>query len=142
MSKINKGQVTLDVLIAIFLSLFVLTWLQGYITIQQQEAEKQGISQETASIAISEGSVMNTFYAMNPSDMGDYAAIPGLETTRFLEDTDTYKQKEYDDEELQIESHLDDLIFEYAYRVPETMVYYEECPDGEIEGEPCVRYTS
>ncbi|MFW5902314.1 MAG: hypothetical protein ACOCTT_00290 [archaeon] len=129
----EKGQITLDLLLAVFLSLFVFVWLQGYITVQSQETQNQGIRKETASIAIAEGSIMNSFYALNPGEE-DYAELPGFNPTEFLEEITT--EKSTTGEELEIESSFKEEQFTYSYPVLD-LNYYEDC--DEAEGEPCVK---
>jgi len=132
----KKGQITIDLLMAIFLALFLLSWIESYHFVQYQEAQRQGASQETASIAISEGSIMNTFYAMNTGE--DHAELPGLETTQFLDEITTTKQTV--EGYLQVNAQYEEERFQYSYPVPLGVDYYEECEEPEgIEDDPCVR---
>jgi len=136
----KKGQITLDLLIAIFLGLFILTWIESYNTMQYQEAQRQGISQETASIAISEGSIMNAFYAIQPD--GDHAELPGYRATDFLDETTTNKQTI--DDYLEVNTRYEDQEFQYRYpfyTTPEEEIdYHERCEEPEeIKDDPCIR---
>lgn len=129
----KKGQITLDLLLAVFLSLFIFVWLQGYITVQHQETQNQGIRQETASITIAEGSIMNSFYALNPKE-GDYSELPGFTPTEFLEEIEI--QKTTSEDKLRSETSFEEIDTIYEYPVLD-LNYYESC--DETGGNPCVK---
>lgn len=124
----KKGQMTLDLMIAVLISIFVITWLQGYVKVQVKTTENQGITQETASIAMSTGSIMNSFYALDPSD-GDYAELPNSSFKSFTEQVDLQLKKEGNDQSIEANSTYGSKSTIYKYPVPTGINYQSTCTE-------------
>jgi hypothetical protein len=63
----KKGINSLDAFIAITMMLFVTIWLQNFFNINLGGSENYGMQLEMSMKAIREGSIMNSFYAIDPS---------------------------------------------------------------------------
>jgi len=63
----KKGINSLDAFIAITMMLLVTIWLQNFFNINLGGSESYGMQLEMSMKAIREGSIMNSFYAIDPS---------------------------------------------------------------------------
>lgn len=130
----KKGQITLDVLLAIIIVLILLTWMQSYIELQTMQTQEIGTARQTTETTIAIGSIINTFESLNPHQ-DDYAKIIDPEMKGFLEDPET--GIDLTNSEITLSSDLQDLgfNFEYSYPLIGEFSYEEDC----VEGDPCVR---
>lgn len=133
----RRGQVTLDLLVAVMVSLFLITWIQGFISIQTDQSQKMGITQENAQATIAAGSTMNAFYAMNPGG-NDYAESIDPKITSFLKETEYSIVKNSRENELTITTQHGKDQVNYSYRVQGSTHYQGNCTD-DTGGLPCVR---
>ncbi len=135
--KAQKGQITLDLFVAILISIFIFTTIQGYLLLQTDQTQETGINQELQRKTTAIGTIMNNFYASNPEN-GDYSAIidPGIKD--FLTQPTTTVTKGTNDEELTITvDYGEGKQATYTYPVPTGIEYDSSC--NEVGGEPCVR---
>jgi len=63
----KKGIISLDAFIAITMMLFVTIWLQNFFNINFGSSQDYGMQLEMNMKAIRAGSIMNSFYAIDPS---------------------------------------------------------------------------
>jgi len=70
----KKGINSLDAFIAITMMILVTIWLQNFFNINIGGSESYGMQLEMSMKAIREGSIMNSFYAIDPSPY-DYVIL-------------------------------------------------------------------
>ncbi len=70
----KKGITSLDAFIAITMMLFVIIWLNNFFNINLNSSENYGMQLEINMKAIRAGSIMNSFYAIDPSP-SDYLLL-------------------------------------------------------------------
>lgn len=131
----NNGQMTIDFLVAVMLSLFLITWIQGFISVQSNQIQRFGVTQETAQASISVGSVINTFYAMNPGS-NDYARALDPEIRGFLKETNYDIQKSPGDDQVVVSTRYGGNQTSYYRLVVGDSSYSQNC--SETGGLPCV----
>ncbi len=121
---------------AVLITLFLLTWIQGFIEIQTTQTQTQGIHQETSQVAISTGSIMNTFQALNPQT-GDYSEAATLRIKNMLEPVNSTLTKNQEDNQITVTTFYGDNQATYSYPVHGNTTYQENCSN--TGGKPCVK---
>lgn len=121
---------------AVLITMFLLTWIQGFIEIQTKQTQSQGIHQETAQVAVSSGSIMNTFYASNPGT-GDYSESITPRVENLLDPVNPAVVKNQNNDELTVTTSYEDKKATYSYPVHGNTTYHENC--SETGGNPCVK---
>lgn len=121
---------------AILITLFILTWIQGFIDIQTEQTQTVGIQQETSYVAMSSGSIMNTFYASNP-DTGDYTKAITPRIKNLLGPVNYTVNKSQGDDAITVTTLYEEENATYSYPVYGNTTYHENC--SETGGEPCVK---
>lgn len=136
--KASKGQVTLDLMVAILISLFLFTWIQSYIGTQAGQTQEMGINQELQRKTVALGTVMNNYYALSP-ESNDYSALINSEIKNMVIEPNVTITKQSADTQLTVTVDYGGAEDQatYTYKVPQGITYDSEC--AETGGEPCVK---
>jgi len=62
----KKGLISIDVLIALVVLIFIVTWLEGFSTNRLLDVNSFGVQAQTNSLATGLGTQINAFYALDP----------------------------------------------------------------------------
>ena len=70
----KRGINSLDAFLAIMIMLFVIFWMQNFFSLSYENSQDFGVQSALDSEALRVGSMMNTFFASNPT-AGDYLLL-------------------------------------------------------------------